>query len=223
MQFNILDVVFGKDSTGDTPEERAATSKRVWVRSQDGLAIFSEGATGRVLTSSEALERFGMATLHEALDYGSAILIKEHGEPMKTIKNRREELGWILEEVALRTGLTVEEVADAENPRTASSIRKIERVCEALGLDERLISFESGALSITPGVCGGVARIRNTRIPVWTLAAYRRLGTSDAEILGMFPGLSEIDLRAAWKFEAENPDEINFLIQDNENDKDQEV
>jgi uncharacterized protein (DUF433 family) len=28
------------------------------------------------------------------------------------------------------------------------------------------------------GVCGGRARVRNTRIPVWTLVDYRNLGAS---------------------------------------------
>jgi Protein of unknown function (DUF433) len=31
-------------------------------------------------------------------------------------------------------------------------------------------------VQITPRVCGGQARIRNTQIPVWTLVAYRKLG-----------------------------------------------
>ncbi len=35
----------------------------------------------------------------------------------------------------------------------------------------------------TPGVCGGDACIAGTRIPVWVLVDYRRLGTSDSELL----------------------------------------
>ena len=33
----------------------------------------------------------------------------------------------------------------------------------------------------TPGVCGGNACIRNTRIPVWTLVSLRSQGATDSE------------------------------------------
>ena len=35
---------------------------------------------------------------------------------------------------------------------------------------------ESPGISKTPGMCGGAARITGTRIPVWTLVEYRKLG-----------------------------------------------
>jgi Protein of unknown function (DUF433) len=35
----------------------------------------------------------------------------------------------------------------------------------------------------TPGVCGGNARLRNTRIPVWTLVAFRQEGMTEEELL----------------------------------------
>ena len=49
---------------------------------------------------------------------------------------------------------------------------------------------------VTPGVCGGQARIRNTRIPVWTLVAYRQQGAPDEELLANYPGLTAEDLSA---------------------------
>lgn len=36
-------------------------------------------------------------------------------------------------------------------------------------------------IQVTPGVCGGQPCIRNTRIPVWTLVAFRQQGTDDEE------------------------------------------
>ena len=35
----------------------------------------------------------------------------------------------------------------------------------------------------SPAICGGDACIRGTRVSVWGLVAYRRLGMSNAEIL----------------------------------------
>jgi uncharacterized protein (DUF433 family) len=69
----------------------------------------------------------------------------------------------------------------------------------------------------TPGVCGGDACIRNTRIMVWLLAAYRRQGLNDAQILKNYPGLTAEDLGAAWEYERQHPKEIDQAIKDNEN------
>lgn len=64
----------------------------------------------------------------------------------------------------------------------------------------------------TPGVCGGQARIRQTRIPVWTLVSFRQQGASDEELLRNYPGLSQQDLEAAWSYYAENAAEIERII-----------
>ena len=50
------------------------------------------------------------------------------------------------------------------------------------------------------GVCGGVARIVRTRIPVWTLETARRQGLTDASILAAFPSLTAEDLANAWAY-----------------------
>ena len=68
----------------------------------------------------------------------------------------------------------------------------------------------------TPGVCGGDACVRDTRIPVWVLANYRRLGAPDAEILRSYPSLTRADLEAAWEYAAANPAEIDEAIRENE-------
>ncbi len=68
----------------------------------------------------------------------------------------------------------------------------------------------------SPGICGGNACVRGTRIPVWVLANYRRLGGSDAEILHAYPSLSPADLKAAWEYAAANAKEIDRAIRENE-------
>ncbi len=68
----------------------------------------------------------------------------------------------------------------------------------------------------TPDVCGGSACIRNTRITVWGLVAWRRLGMSDAWIQEGIPGLTPADLEAAWAYSEQHPEEIDQDIKDNE-------
>ena len=68
----------------------------------------------------------------------------------------------------------------------------------------------------TPGVVGGDACIVGTRIPVWSLVNYRRLGASDAQILNDFPTLRAGDLVNAWAYAQSNSDEIETAIRENE-------
>jgi uncharacterized protein (DUF433 family) len=70
----------------------------------------------------------------------------------------------------------------------------------------------------TPGVCGGRACIRNTRITVWGLVHSRRLGLADQQILENIVGLTPEDLQAAWDYYREHPAEIDADIRDNEAD-----
>jgi uncharacterized protein (DUF433 family) len=63
---------------------------------------------------------------------------------------------------------------------------------------------------------GGEACVRDTRITVWGLAAYRRLGMGDAEILAAVQGLTPPDLSAAWEYVAAHEAEIDRAIRENE-------
>ncbi len=69
-------------------------------------------------------------------------------------------------------------------------------------------------ISKKPDRCGGDACVRDTRITVWGLAAYRRLGMSDPEILGAIQGLIPADLEAAWEYAAANAEEIDRAIRE---------
>jgi uncharacterized protein (DUF433 family) len=71
-------------------------------------------------------------------------------------------------------------------------------------------------ISKKPDRCGGDACVRDTRITVWGLVAYRRLGVPDAEILQAVQGLTRDDLDAAWEYAAAHEAEIDQAIRDNE-------
>ncbi|NET59699.1 MAG: DUF433 domain-containing protein [Symploca sp. SIO2E6] len=74
----------------------------------------------------------------------------------------------------------------------------------------------SRGVSKTPGVVGGDACIAKTRIPVWSLVNYRRIGASDAQILEAFPHLSAADLVNAWAYAEAYPEEIEQAIREND-------
>ena len=57
----------------------------------------------------------------------------------------------------------------------------------------------------TPGVCGGRACIRKTRITVWGLVNSRRLGLSEEQILENIVGLTPEDIQVAWDYYREHP------------------
>lgn len=83
------------------------------------------------------------------------------------------------------------------------------------------VSFDAKQQTIssiqhTEGVCGGDARIRNTRYTIWGLVEWRQLGLSDAEILRRYPDLSQADLNAAWDYYERNREEIDQAIRDNQ-------
>lgn len=66
-------------------------------------------------------------------------------------------------------------------------------------------------------ICRGYARIRNTRIPVWTLVSFRQQGANEQEILDNYPSLTLTDLTAAWFYYQRYPAEIDQII-NQEND-----
>jgi uncharacterized protein (DUF433 family) len=78
------------------------------------------------------------------------------------------------------------------------------------------MTMTASGISKKPDRCGGDACIREARIPVWVLVNYRRLGSSDADVLRAYPGLTPADLEGAWEYAAANFAEIDRAIRDNE-------
>jgi uncharacterized protein (DUF433 family) len=66
----------------------------------------------------------------------------------------------------------------------------------------------------SPDVIGGDACLVRTRIPVWLLESYRRLGWSEARILENFPTLSAADLVNAWAYRDSHREEIEQAIRE---------
>jgi uncharacterized protein (DUF433 family) len=64
----------------------------------------------------------------------------------------------------------------------------------------------------TPGVSGGQACVRNTRIPVWALVSFRQQGSTEQELLNNYPGLTLDDLTAVWGYYYNHKLEIDLII-----------
>ncbi|MBE9164698.1 MULTISPECIES: DUF433 domain-containing protein [Microcoleaceae] len=68
----------------------------------------------------------------------------------------------------------------------------------------------------TPGICGGAAGIRDTRIPVGTIIAYQQQGATEAELLYNYPGITLQDLQAVANYYDRNREEIELWLAENE-------
>jgi uncharacterized protein (DUF433 family) len=69
----------------------------------------------------------------------------------------------------------------------------------------------------TDNVCGGSACIKGTRIPVWVLVNYSRLGQTVEQIAEGYPSLRPADIESALAYYKENKAEIEREIEENEN------
>jgi uncharacterized protein (DUF433 family) len=75
----------------------------------------------------------------------------------------------------------------------------------------------------TAGVCGGHARVRNTRIAVWTLISLLHQGMSEDELLRDFLGLTPFDILAARSHYRVHQAEIDDLIASHHSEVDWDV
>ncbi len=64
----------------------------------------------------------------------------------------------------------------------------------------------------TPGICGGQACIRNTRIPVWTLVSLLQQGATEQELLRNYPSLTGDDLTSVREYYYNHQSEIDQII-----------
>jgi uncharacterized protein (DUF433 family) len=80
-----------------------------------------------------------------------------------------------------------------------------------------VLRTEHSWIQKTPGVCGGDACIRTTRVAVWLLVVARKQGASDADLLNYFvTPLTLADVHAAWSYYGQFPTEIDQAIREQE-------
>ena len=106
-----------------------------------------------------------------------------------------------------------------------TALQKAEALLHQMSLVEKAQLFQKVADSFstefpgiekTPGVCGGVACIIRTRIPVRTLVSYKLMGLSEETLLANYPTLRHQDLSNAWAYYLAYKEEIDLEIRENE-------
>lgn len=94
-------------------------------------------------------------------------------------------------------------------------VNSLVQIIESLTLEERNLLLErlsSKSIQVMVSVCGGQPRIRNTRIPVWTLVTFRKQGADDQELLRNYPTLTPNDLASAWAYYEQHREEGDRVI-----------
>jgi Zn-dependent peptidase ImmA (M78 family)/transcriptional regulator with XRE-family HTH domain len=141
----LYNLVFGPDSVGASEEERASSSSRIFVRSQLQIAEDNPRANGQRLTAYEAWESFGLKVLKKVAENGSCPIVRKVDEPSKTLRSRRSDLNLTIHRVARASGVNVDAVERAEKSGELSSFQVLQKIAQALALDERVLGFIPGA------------------------------------------------------------------------------
>ena len=110
-------------------------------------------------------------------------------------------------------------------PEVTTPLQEAEKLLGVLSRAEKAQLLQSvindlgdvcAGIESRPGVCGGEPCIVRTRIPVWVLEQARRLGTSEADLLRIYPTLRAEDIVHAWAYVRSHRAEIEQQIRDNE-------
>jgi uncharacterized protein (DUF433 family) len=106
-----------------------------------------------------------------------------------------------------------------------SAIQEVEKLLAAMSRSEKAqllqwvvrdLGDAFPGIETNPGVSGGEPCVVRTRIPVWLLEQARRLGTSESDLLRIYPSLRAEDLASAWAYVRSHRDEIEQEIRENE-------
>lgn len=142
-QEKILEWMFGKTSAGNTMLKRAMTSTRLFVRSQDHLTLHKPGATGLVMSAFDVFTNFGTEIIEEVLNKGSAIIVAGTNEPAASIINLRKKKKMSQKQLAQKAELSLEQIRDAEDKNTRTSMFVLCKICLALDIDPKKISWQT--------------------------------------------------------------------------------
>lgn len=132
------------ETNGSTVDERLLSCKKLFVRSQDGIALSNPLAKGRLLTAWEVYYSFPIDfwdIIGAIREYGSSIVVADKNEPARSLKNKRENiLGVSVNTLSRYSGVSIEDIMDAENPKTRTPVRVIEGLCRCLDLYDESVS-----------------------------------------------------------------------------------
>ena len=142
-----LTAIFGPEAKGHSEKDAARRSTRQFVRGDGELAVYDPARrpTGHVYTAWEAYSAYGIHTLAEAVEFGSAILSCRIHATATALQTRRRELNVTHRDIANATSLSEKFVKSAEKTPSSLPIGPIQNAAFVLGLDERLLSYDPSA------------------------------------------------------------------------------
>lgn len=73
-------------------------------------------------------------------------------------------------------------------------------------------------ISKQKGVCGGRTVIEGTRIPIWSIIKWYKVGMSVEDIIREFPQLTPSQIHDAFSYYYDNQEEVEKDIVENENE-----
>ena len=73
-------------------------------------------------------------------------------------------------------------------------------------------------ISMQKDVCGGRSIVVGTRMPVWSIIKWYKLGMSVEDIIREFPQLTPSQVHDAFSYYYDNQEEIEKDIKENENE-----
>jgi type III restriction enzyme len=73
-------------------------------------------------------------------------------------------------------------------------------------------------ISMQKEVCGGRSIVAGTRMPVWSIIKWYKLGMSVEDIIREFPQLTPSQVHDAFSYYYDNQEEIEKDIKENENE-----
>ncbi len=105
------------------------------------------------------------------------------------------------------------------------AIQEVQRLLPSLSRGEKAqvlkwvvqeLGDDFPGIDSSPSVCGGDPCIARTRIPVWLLERYRRLGVAERDLLDGYPSLRAEDLANAFAFARVHSAEIENQMREHE-------
>lgn len=129
-----------RDAARNGPEDDV-----MLVRSQSQLARDNPAATGQRLTRFQAEDAFGIDLVQRVLEDGVVSLVQSFREPANTIRQKREQLGLDIAQLAKASHLDAGMVQDAETPGKIVPIQALNELCQVLALDEEILGYRPSA------------------------------------------------------------------------------
>ena len=160
---NLLRKVFG-ETNASTLEDAARRSTRSFVRGRNQIGLYDPDRTptGRIISAFEAFSAYGFDVLEEAIDYGSALLLKYPNAAGDALKRQRKALGLDHRAVCrIVDGVSINDLKRIENGAADDiPLSTIEKIAFAIGLDENQISFQKH--SVVTSVAGRLRTMQYT-------------------------------------------------------------